>query len=57
MIFGSESNVYFQMRCRLNLFLPYGPMLMKAKKKTVKNKKIEFRKANKQKNGLGILWI
>ncbi len=40
MNFRSESGVYFQKRCHLKFLLPYGPMLMKTKKKTIgKNKK------------------
>ncbi len=31
MIFVSESDVYFQTRCRLELLLPYGLMLTKTK--------------------------
>ncbi len=34
MIWWSESDVYFQRRCRLKFFLPYGSMLTKTKKKT-----------------------
>ncbi len=30
---GSESDVYFQRRCRLKCSLPYSPMLAKTKKK------------------------
>ena len=33
MIFLSESDIYFQRRCRLKFFLPYGRMLTKMKKK------------------------
>ncbi len=35
---GNESDVYFQRRCRLNFFLPYGPIFMKTKKDRKKSK-------------------
>ncbi len=35
-LLGSMSVAYFQTRCRLKLFLPYGPMLRKTKKKLSK---------------------
>ncbi len=52
--FGSECDVYFQRRCRLNFFLPYGPMLTKTKK-IGKISKIKILK--NKKNCLEIWWI
>ncbi len=50
-IWGSKSDVYFQMRYRLKLLLSYGPMLMKTKqkkKKKCKQKQKEKTNNNKQ---------
>ncbi len=48
--------MYFQRRCRLKFFLPYGPMLTKTKKNRKKSKILHFEK-QKKKNGLEIWWI
>ncbi len=51
MIFGSESDVYFQRRCRLTILFPYDPVLTKTKNKIVNNK------TKTTKNCLKIGWV
>ena len=48
MIFGSESGAYFQRRCRLKFFVPYGCMLTKTKRII---KKLNFEKQNNKWSG------
>ena len=48
--FLSESDAYFQRRCHLKFFLPYGPMLAKTKKKKKKKNRKKY-KISKNKIG------
>ena len=43
--------MYFQRRCRLKFFLPYGPMLTKTKKNRKKSKMQNFEKQQKKWSG------
>ena len=56
MIFlGRESDVYFQRRCRLKFFLPYGSILTKTKKKN--RKKSKTQNFEKKKISLEIIMV
>ena len=57
MIFGNECDVYFQTRCQASfeIFLPYGPMLTKRKKKIIRNQKFKILKIIKK--NLEIWWV
>ena len=52
MSFGGESGAYFERRCRLKFFLPYGPMKMTAETKNRK-KIIHFAKENNNNKMVG----